>query len=87
MNLQLLKQWFRELEPVGADPEGGVTRLAYTAEEDAMFEKVAGFASALGFSVTEDCIGNMFISFPDGTDRPCHMVGSHLDSVPRGGRL
>jgi N-carbamoyl-L-amino-acid hydrolase len=86
MNLQLLKQWFRELEPVGADPEGGVTRLAYTAEEDAMFEKVAGFASALGFSVTEDCIGNMFISFPDGTDRPCHMVGSHLDSVPRGGR-
>lgn len=87
MNLPLLKQWFRELEPIGADPDGGVTRLAYSAEEDAMFEKVAGFASALGFSITEDCIGNMFISFPDKTDRPCHVVGSHLDSVPRGGRF
>lgn len=86
MNLPLLKQWFRELEPVGADPDGGVTRLAYSAEEDAMFEKVAGFASGLGFSVTTDCIGNMFISFPGETDRRCRVVGSHLDSVPQGGR-
>lgn len=86
MNLPLLKQWFRELEPIGADPDGGVTRLAYSAEEDAMFEKVAGFASELDFSVTVDCIGNMFISFRGETDRPCHVVGSHLDSVPQGGR-
>jgi N-carbamoyl-L-amino-acid hydrolase len=86
MNLHLLEQWFKELETVGADPDGGVTRLAYSAEEDAMFTKVAGFASKLGFSSAEDCVGNMFIAFPGETDHPCHVIGSHLDSVPRGGR-
>jgi len=85
MNFALLKKWFRELETVGADPEGGVTRLAYSPEEDAMFLKVAGFAGEMGLNVREDCIGNMYISFPGKEGTPCHGIGSHLDSVPQGG--
>lgn len=85
MDAGLLGEWFDELAPIGADPSGGVTRLAYTPEEDGMFEKVASFAARLGFVTAEDCAGNMHISFPGGEDAPCHTIGSHLDSVPRGG--
>ena len=85
MNAKLLNEWFDELTPVGADPEGGVTRLAYSAEEDGMFEKVAGFAARLGFATEEDCVGNMYIFSEEEKDMPCHTIGSHLDSVPRGG--
>ncbi len=84
MNISLLKKWFRELETVGADPGGGVTRLAYSPEEDAMFLKIAGFAAEMGLNVSEDCIGNMYISFPGREGTPCHGIGSHLDSVPQG---
>ena len=86
MDLHLLEEWFKELEPVGAALDGGVTRLAYSSEEDEMFDRVSSFARRLGFAVTSDCIGNMFISFPGQEGVPCHVTGSHLDSVPRGGR-
>lgn len=85
MNISLLKKWFRELEPVGADPEGGFTRLAYSPEEDSMFRMVSGFAGEMGLTVKEDCIGNMFMSFPGDEGVECHVIGSHLDSVPQGG--
>ncbi len=87
MNRTLLKKWFQALAPVGALPEGGVTRLAYSAEEDLMFRSTAGFARQIGLSVTEDCVGNMFLSFPGLEREPCHIIGSHLDSVPGGGRF
>lgn len=85
MNVQLLKKWFDELASAGAEQGGGVTRLAYSAEEDLMFQKVASFAAELGFGAVEDCVGNMYISFPGMEDKACHTIGSHLDSVPRGG--
>jgi len=87
MNTASLKKWFRALAPIGALPEGGVTRLAYSAEEDLMFGATAGIARQIGLSVTEDCAGNMFISFPGREKEPCHLIGSHLDSVPGGGRF
>ena len=85
MDIKLLKEWFDDLASVGADPEGGVTRLAYSAAEDEMFAQVASFAARLGFAAAEDCVGNMYISSRGKEDTPCHTIGSHLDSVPRGG--
>ena len=79
MNTASLKKWFRALAPIGALPEGGVTRLAYSAEEDLMFGATAGIARQIGLSVTEDCAGNMFISFPGREKEPCHLICSHLE--------
>jgi N-carbamoyl-L-amino-acid hydrolase len=87
MNRTLLKKWFQTLDTIGALPEGGVTRLAYSSEEDLMFRRTAEFAQRMGFSVSEDCVGNMFISFAGREKEPCRLIGSHLDSVPQGGRF
>jgi N-carbamoyl-L-amino-acid hydrolase len=46
------------------------------------------WCNALGLAYTQDAIGNMFLR-RDGTDPAAHAVafGSHLDTVPTGGRF
>lgn len=85
MDLSLLKSWFDGLYPVGAG-ERGVTRLAYTEIEDEMHSTVSSFAARLGLESREDPFGNTFISFPDSPSGDKVLIGSHLDSVPEGGR-
>ncbi len=71
----------------GADG-GGVTRLVY---DDAWCEAhrwLAGEAKALGLAATADWAGNLFFHDPalKPGDEPVILIGSHLDSVVRGGR-
>lgn len=67
----------------------GVTRRAY---DDAWCEAhrwLAAEAKSLGLTATPDAAGNLLFHDPalePGTRTPVLMVGSHLDSVERGGR-
>jgi len=81
-----LAQYISSLAPIGAQPEGGVTRLAFTAEERMLQAKVAAWLTELGGQVNRDPIGNLIARFP-GQDNslPAVALGSHLDSVPQGG--
>ena len=76
---------FDELERVSADA-GGVTRDAYGAREQAACDVIAEAARELDLEVSHDAAGNLYAVLP-GEDRsaPALAVGSHLDSVPRGG--
>lgn len=67
--------------------ENGVTRLALSAEEMAARKYVTGLMTELGMAVRTDAIGNI-IGRLEGTDPalPAVVVGSHIDSVPEGGR-
>ena len=78
-------QLFDELERVSADA-GGVTRDAYGAGEQAACDVIAEAARELDLEVSHDAAGNLYAVLP-GADRsaPALAVGSHLDSVPRGG--
>lgn len=81
----LLKELFERLAPIGALPDGGVTRLAYTPVEDAMHEAFRGMARSMGFRVWTDCAGNSYAAdFPENTEG-FTLIGSHLDSVIEGG--
>lgn len=73
---------------IGKDASGGVTRLAYTPEERQAHELVAGWFEELGCEVVRDGAGNTLVR-KSGRDRslPAIAVGSHLDSVPHGGRF
>ncbi len=82
---KLLTEMFARFAPIGALPGGGVTRLAYTEQEDAMHECFRDAARALGFRVWTDCVGNSYAAaFPEGT-QGYTLLGSHLDSVIEGG--
>jgi allantoate deiminase len=73
---------------IGADSDGGVSRLAFTRQEREAHELVAGWLRELGLDVRVDAIGNTIATY-GGTNavRPAIGVGSHLDSVYHGGRF
>jgi allantoate deiminase len=62
---------------------GGGTRLAYSPEEDAAHELAAGWMREAGLAVDTDEVGNLF-----GRRGEARVwAGSHLDTVPDGGRF
>lgn len=66
----------------------GITRLAYTEPERTAHRLFADWLTELGLSVRTDAAGNTIAELA-GTDptAPAIGIGSHLDSVPGGGRF
>jgi beta-ureidopropionase / N-carbamoyl-L-amino-acid hydrolase len=76
------------LAKFGADPTGGVTRLALSPAENDARAHIMSFARDAGLHPRIDTAGNLVITLaaaPSG--RPVVAFGSHIDSVPGGGRL
>jgi N-carbamoyl-L-amino-acid hydrolase len=72
-----------DLVPIGLS-EDGTTRLAWTEEDEAAAGWFARRAAELGRRMERDPAGNLW-ACPDGGG-PWWAVGSHLDTVRRGGR-
>ncbi len=64
----------------------GVTRPAWSAQDQCAADLVAEAARALDLEVSYDHAGNVYVTLP-GQNRtaPGILTGSHLDSVPQGG--
>jgi len=74
----------RDLEDIGVGPEG-VHRLAWTEEDAASRGWFERQAADIGLRVERDPAGNLW-AHPDA-EPPWWGIGSHLDSVRRGGRF
>ncbi len=77
-----------ELGEIGAQESGGVTRFSFTAEEREAKEQVARYMKEAGLFVREDAAGNL-IGRREGSDAdaPVVLTGSHIDTVPSGGKF
>ncbi|MGH6953899.1 MAG: hydantoinase/carbamoylase family amidase [Alphaproteobacteria bacterium] len=64
----------------------GITRAAWGEGEQRAWELMDEAARGLGLEVSPDAAGNLYATLP-GRDRAAKsvVVGSHLDSVPKGG--
>ena len=62
-----------------------VSRLGLSADEQQARELVGGWLAARGAEVRRDAAANLFARFPGKGE--AILVGSHLDSVPEGGRF
>ncbi|MDQ3086379.1 MAG: Zn-dependent hydrolase [Actinomycetota bacterium] len=71
-----------QLYAIGGGP--GANRPHGSAEEDAAHEFAGGWMKEAGLAVEVDQSGNLLGRSPVGADV---WVGSHLDTVPRGGRF
>ena len=78
---------FAELSAIGATPAGGVERQAATDADGRARVWLATWLTAHGFTVSCDRIGNQFGLHEFVPGAPYVLVGSHLDSQPRGGRF
>lgn len=68
----------------GSDGDG-VTRLAWTPELRAGYDWLAGRCAELGLTVNVDAAGNLIAKWECGAG-PAVLLGSHVDTVPSGGR-
>ncbi|NNE69266.1 MAG: M20 family metallo-hydrolase [Rhodothermales bacterium] len=85
-----LNRGLAELARIGARPDGGVQRLAFTQEDLAGREYVAGRLRGIGLEPQVDAIGNLFAIRP-GIERESGrtgvvLLGSHTDTVGNAGR-
>ena len=83
--LPLAASLFDEIR-VNSAAEAGVTRPAWSAEDQFASDRIADSARALGLEAAYDQAGNLYCTLP-GRDRfaPAVLTGSHTDSVPTGG--
>ena len=80
-----LAERLERIYAIGGGP--GANRPAFTGAEDEAHELVAGWMAEAGLDVSRDPVGNLF-GRRHGLrpELPEVWTGSHLDSVPRGGR-
>jgi N-carbamoyl-L-amino-acid hydrolase len=76
----------RALAAIGGLPDGGVDRLAWSDHDLAGRRWFAERMGEAGIEPRVDAALNVFGHMP-GTTGPWLLTGSHLDSVPNGGRL
>jgi allantoate deiminase len=71
-----------------SDPGDGINRIAYTPAERRAHDLVAGWLRDLGAEIRIDAVGNTIAEFAGREPAlPALGSGSHLDSVPEGGRF
>jgi N-carbamoyl-L-amino-acid hydrolase len=75
-----------ELDEIGRDPRGGWTRPGFGPIADELRGWFAAQAAATGLAVAPDGNGNLWAWWGEPCDGAV-VTGSHLDSVPGGGRF
>lgn len=84
--IDLVKSLLRDVASFGRDPNGGWTRLGFSAEDRAARAWFADKMRECGLVVRQDAFGNLFGRLPGHDDAlPAVATGSHLDTVPNGG--
>jgi N-carbamoyl-L-amino-acid hydrolase len=83
---RLMEQLLQRLAEFGKNPEGGVSRVAYSDADRQGREYVTGLMREAHLDVTVDAAGNL-LGRRAGSDPklPALAFGSHIDSVPKGG--
>lgn len=85
-DIALAARLFDELRArTGTD--AGVTRISYGEGEEIAHAMVRREAEALGLRIETDAAANLYMTLPGREPGPALMIGSHLDSVPRGGNF
>jgi len=87
INKERLWQAHLDMARIGPTPEGGSRRLALSAEDGQARALLSEWCRPLGLRAETDAIGNMFFRRPGTEDGPAVAFGSHLDTVPTGGRF
>ena len=83
-----LWQTILDMAEIGPTADGGSCRLALSTEDAAARALLLTWCEPIGLKFEQDAIGNMFLR-REGTNAAAGVVafGSHLDTVPTGGRF
>ncbi|HEY0212738.1 MAG TPA: hydantoinase/carbamoylase family amidase [Paenirhodobacter sp.] len=79
--------FFDDLAAISTDPAGGITRDTYGPGENRGHAVMARAAGASDLDLTVDAAGNSYARWTRSDNYKTVLMGSHLDSVPRGGNF
>lgn len=85
INAKRLEQSLQAFRQFGATENGGVTRLSLSKEDIAARDYFETCCEQLNMDVTYDDMGNMYATLPGKHSLPPIVLGSHIDSVKKGG--
>lgn len=85
VNAQRLRDDFERLASFGLRSDGSVDRPAYSANDVAARQWFADRAREAGLAAHTDALLNVVVG--DDANTPAVWTGSHLDTVPRGGKF
>jgi N-carbamoyl-L-amino-acid hydrolase len=81
-----LERSIQDLGRIGETANGGLTRLALTDDDRRARDQMVAWMREAGLAVRIDRMGNIFGERPGTAALPPVMMGSHVDSVPTGGK-
>ncbi|MGN1401007.1 MAG: Zn-dependent hydrolase [Bacillus sp. (in: firmicutes)] len=87
INGERLKETLERFADFGRTPNNGVTRLALSEEDRQARDYFCECCRELGMDVNIDDIGNIYATLRGQEEKPPILLGSHLDSVKKGGRF
>ncbi len=80
-----LLQHLQDLSRIGCnEATGGINRFSFTPVEKQAIELVTIYMEQAGMKVTVDAVGNLIGTYGEGDETI--MLGSHIDTVPEGGK-
>lgn len=86
-NSRRLQELIEQFSQFGATDNGGVTRLSLSDEDVLARNYFCECCEALGMDIQVDDMGNIYATLAGKKDVPPIVMGSHLDSVEKGGRF
>jgi N-carbamoyl-L-amino-acid hydrolase len=89
VDAQRVGERLRAFARIGYSRDGAINRPAFSRQDLRARELLLHFMDELGLQTRVDAIGNVFGRLGDDTNEsaPAVLVGSHLDTVPGGGRF
>lgn len=85
INESRLLQRLHDLSQIGRNKvTGGINRFSFTSEEQQAIELVTSYMKEAGMTVNVDGVGNIIGTY--GEESETIMLGSHIDTVPDGGK-
>ncbi|WP_232699965.1 Zn-dependent hydrolase [Brevibacillus daliensis] len=87
INTQRLSEHIEELSLIGRATDGGINRFSYTDDEKRANELIEQYMKSAGLTVHYDTVGNLIGSQGGTENLPTILLGSHIDTVPSGGRF
>lgn len=87
INERRLKETIDEFAAFGRTDKTGVTRLSLSKEDIAARDYLIKGCKELGMEIKVDDVANIYATLPGSEDKPPLVMGSHLDTVIKGGRF
>ncbi|SEO42908.1 allantoate deiminase [Amphibacillus marinus] len=88
INCERLWKMIQQLGEIGRTEQGGLTRLAFSKEEQEAKQLLRTYLEAAHLTVYEDAMGNFFGRYPaEAAEAETLLIGSHIDTVFNGGKF